>query len=183
MAKRIKVAEPTLATRAEAEDALGEIRDLTLERQRIALAIEVRKKAIDDQYAARLGDIDRAVLAKSEQLKVWAQANPADFGGKKSLAMTHGTIGFRLGNPTLKPLSKWSFVKVLEALQKAGLVDFIRKKEEVDKEALLARAKDKKNPFPFGEYGLRVSQEEPFFVDPKIESPEPIVTTETAVAA
>lgn len=183
MAKRINISNPTLATRADAETALGDIRQLTLERSRIALAIEVKKKSIDDQYSERLGEIDQTILAKSEQLKVWATANPSDFGGKKSLAMTHGSIGFRLGNPQLKTLPKWTFKKAFEAIKAAGLRKFIRTKEELDKEAVLASARDKKAPLSIAEYGLRVFQAEPFFVEPKIEEQETRISTETPAKA
>lgn len=183
MSNRIKVSTPTLSTRAQAEEALGEIRELTIEKAQHMLKIELAKKAAEDLHAARLAEIEKLLLSKTEQLKTWSEANPGEFGGKKSLDMTHGKIGFRLGNPQLKTLSKWTWDRVLEALRSAGLTPFIRTKEEVNKQALLDRAQDPTETFPLAGFGLRIAQDEPFFVDPKIEEQETRISTETSTAA
>jgi len=60
------------------------------------------------------------------------------FVGKvKSAETALAVFGFRLGQPTLKTLSKaWTWERVLEALIERGLKRFVRTKQEPDKEAL-----------------------------------------------
>lgn len=53
--------------------------------------------------------------------------------------MTFGTIGYRLSTK-LKTLPKWTFERVLESLKAGNKTEYIRIKEEVDKERLRGAA-------------------------------------------
>lgn len=173
--KRIKLSAPTIRTRAEAEQVVGDIRLATIERDRRKLDIEQAKKVIDDAHAEVIADLTRKIELCCEGLRTWAEGNPAEFGARKSLELTHGTIGWRLGNPTLKTLAGRTWDMVLAAAREVA-PRFVRKKEEVDKQSLLAE-RETVGPDMLRLLGVRVSQDEPFFVDPKIDEVEKRVTT------
>jgi phage host-nuclease inhibitor protein Gam len=72
----------------------------------------------------------------------------------------------------LKTLPGWTFDRVLQTLKTAGALDYIRVKEEVHKQNLLSD-RESIGPERLREIGLRVVQEETFFVEPKLtEVPE-----------
>lgn len=172
MSKRIKVNGPAIRTRAEAEVILGEIRDLTIELTQQTATRESELKAVDDEHRESIAALTKRVQEASELLRGWAEANPSEFKGAKSVALTHGTIGWRIGNPTLKTITGFTWDRVLEKIQGLPLFRrFIRTKEEVDKAAIIAE-RDSLAPDDLRAMGVRVMQEEAFFVDPKMEETE-----------
>ena len=72
----------------------------------------------------------------------------------------------------MKLLSKkWSWEKVLEALRSAHGDRFVRTKQEPDKEKLRAELADAE----LAVVGLRLDQEDRFFVEPKTETGDRVV--------
>lgn len=179
MSKRIKSNGPVIQSRGEAEGVLARIRSRVLNQQTLTADRERELQAVDEKYKGQLLLIEQEVNALTEQLRVWAEANPSEFGTAKSLVMTDGVIGWRIGNPTLKPLSGWTWDRVLEKLKSAAAyAGFVRIKEEVDKASILAQ----RESLPAGDLramGVRVVQDDLFFVDPKVEE----VTTRQVVPA
>ena len=72
--------------------------------------------------------------------------------------------------PTLKTITGFTWDRVLEKIRVA-YVEFVRTKEEVNKQAILDQ-RDILGPDKLRQMGVRVVQEEPFFIEPKIEEPE-----------
>lgn len=102
------------------------------------------------------------------------------FAKRKSLEMTHGVIGFRTGQPKCKTARGTTWADALE-LVKDRLPNYIRTKEEVDKDRLLAdrnlpcrrddEPEEAARPLlhEMALCGILVVQEESFFVEPKRE--------------
>ncbi len=112
-------------------------------------------------------------------LRAWAESHPDEFpNGRKSIQFTQGSLGFRTGTPKLALLNRlWNWDRVHKALISFGLAkDYLRTKEEVDKEAIIAATAA--NPDKAGAalacaaFGTKVVQEESFFVDPDITEVE-----------
>jgi phage host-nuclease inhibitor protein Gam len=179
--KRIKLSRPALKSRAEAEAVLGEVRALTISRNATQAKREKELQAVDDRYAGQLDELAQTMDEKVELLRGWAEGNPSEFGGKKSLDLTHGLMGWRIGQPTLKTLSGFTWDRVLEKIRTvfAEPAEFIRTKHEVDKQALLAQ-RDTIPAENLKAIGVRVVQDEPFFVEPKLDEPEPTRLREAA---
>ena len=170
MKNRIKITVPTIRSRAEAESVLGDIRTMTIERNQLVLEAEAAKKAIDAQIEQAVGERNQAMEIKTEQLRAWAEASPSEFLGKKTLFLTHGALGWRIGKPCLKTLPGWTWDRVLDALKEAQAA-YVHVKESVNKEQLIAD-REVLGSETLREFGVRVIQEEPFFVEPKIEEVE-----------
>ncbi len=168
---RIKVSAPSIKSRSQADDVLGRIRELTIHRNQTQLLLEKRRKELDDEYGALITADAVEIESLSESVRVWAEANPSEFGAKKSLETSHAVIGWRSGMPTLKAMSGWTWDRVLEKLKRLGRVEFIRTKEEVNKQGLLDQ-RETLGTDGLRELGLRVVQDEPFFIEPKMEETE-----------
>lgn len=176
MNTRIKLNRPDIAvpaSRSAAEAVVRKIVELKLEEQALKTEMDERITAIKKDYEARLGQIEAAMQPQVEAVHAWAEAHPEEFQGKKSLEMLHGIIGWRITPPALKPLRGFTWATVLNRLRDLGRFDFIRTKEEVNKEALLA-ARDTENLKAFY---CQVIQEDEFFIEPKLTPVEPRETT------
>ena len=137
-AKRIKQMVPAIKTRAQMESVVADICALTIYRDAQTAAMDQRLMEIRTEYELTLSQNQQELDGMMAMAQAWAEANPSEFGGKKSIDMVHGTVGFRTGMPKLKTLTGWSWDRVKEALHAGNYRQYIRTKEEVDKEGLLA---------------------------------------------
>jgi len=179
MKNRIKLNTPTIKSRAALEDVLGQIRSLTIARNQTQLQLEAEKTRLDEKYGERITEDQKQIEALTESVRVWVEANDSEFGGLKSAEFTHATIGWRTGQPTLKTLTGWTWDRVLEKIKFLGgrWSGYIRQKEEINKQALI-NDRELLSPQDFRDVGLRINQEESFFIEPNIEELENRQTTE-----
>jgi phage host-nuclease inhibitor protein Gam len=149
---------------------------------------------LSDPYASQgLLAIKARMNQLTLQAQTWAEAHPEQFEKKKSMELTDGKLGFRTGNRALHLLSrKFKWETVLQLLKKLKWgKDYVRTKEEVDKEAILrdtiVRPATDPDPKTFisekvlADAGMKVVQEENFFVEPnlteletRIAAPSPV---------
>ena len=179
--QRIKITPPTITTRDEAEAALNELAEKVNEKRAIAAEMDAQLLSVKDEYQPDLTKCDEAINLKAKQLEAWAIAHPEIFPkNRKSVDMVAGTIGFRKDTPSLVLLNRTvSWAKVLAVLTKARWRKFIRTKMEVDKDAILARAGTLEKPTKFQRttlpgLGLKIVQEEKFFVEPNLTEAKPV---------
>ncbi len=179
--KRIKQSVPAIQTRVEMETLVGEIAALELDERNLKTEMDGRMMEIRAEYEGRLTEIESQTKEKLARAQDWAEAHPNEFGKRKSIEMFHGTVGWRTGTSKLKMLSGWTWAKVLEVLKFDGRQAYIRIVEEVNKNAIIAD-REILAPDEMRNMGIRVVQEESFFVQPKEEkiTPAPIAGKEAA---
>lgn len=156
-------------TLEDVERLMGELALKDARRRALTAKMDEQLKAIRDRYAADLDALDAAQKALEEELASWAELHKESFGERRSLVLTHGTIGWRLGNPAIRLRPR---VKAEQALQmvKDRLPQYVRTSEELDKSALLAAFSGKAlSAEDLAACGLRVAQTERFYVEPKTE--------------
>ena len=106
-----------------------------------------------------------AIEQKTGEARAWAGANPHQFGSLRSIETLHGVAGWRTGGPSLRTLTGWTWDRVKETLKTMGASGYIRIKEEVNKQNLISD-RESIGPEKLREIGLRVVQEEIFYVEP-----------------
>jgi phage host-nuclease inhibitor protein Gam len=147
---------------------VAQISCLKLEEARLAAELDRELQAARVRFAPRLASLRAGLDGKTEAVRVWAEANRAAFGRLRSLAVPEGVLGWRTSQPALKTLAGWTWDKVLAKLKTLPLMrDYVRTREEVNKQRLLADrialgAETLQN------IGLSITQEDCFFVEPKI---------------
>lgn len=166
MTKRIKLIGASVATRADMEDLVGRIVELTILRDAHKVDMDDQIAGIRKSYETRLANAESEIERLTTIAKTWAENHPEEFGNKKSLEMVQAVVGFRTGTPKLKTLAKWTWDKVKTALIERGM-GFVRTKTEVDKDALLAKREQLGNELAC--VGLKVVQDEAFYIEPKRE--------------
>ncbi len=108
-----------------------------------------------------------------EGLKMYCEVNRHTIcpGDRKSKVLPTGTIAWRVTPPSVR-LSKVE--EVLRELQERGLSEYIRVKQEVDKEAILSAPAG-----VAGIPGISICQREEFVVEPAEDNVPPPVTKAT----
>ena len=158
-----------MRSRTDMEACCGRIRALTIELKALEAARNAAIQEVDNRYQPDLERLGAALGPEFKAAEAWAEANPAEFGALKSIEMVHALVGWRVGQPALKTLPGWTFDRVLERLRSVPVLRcFIRTKEEVDKQGIIA-ARGSLEEETLRGMGLRIVQDEAFFVEPKLE--------------
>ena len=149
------------ATRKQAEDLLFGIGELQREVARKETNMNDELAAIKRKYGDEVKPLNAVIDDQFAALHMYAEANKDDLleGKLKSCKMATGDIGWRTSTPKVTVRN----VKVvLESLKQLGLSQFIRMKEEINKEAILADKDQKAASIN----GITISQKDEFWVKP-----------------
>ena len=167
--QRIKVKLPTIATLEQAEAAMNELVSAENDRRKIVAARDSEILIINESFGPDITQLEELVAEKTNALRAWAEANPDVFPkNRKSLDLNSGVLGFRTGTPKLALLSRaWTWAKVIAAVQDAGFAFFVRTKEELDKDAIIAEVRAGRSGLAT-QIGVKVVQDESFFIEPKL---------------
>lgn len=136
---------------------------------KIQAEIELQCAKLRERRADELTRLCEERETAFDTLQAYAVENQAElFSRKKSLDMTHGTIGFRTGTPKLKTLKGFTWAAALQ-LVKDYLPAFVRTTEEIAKDKMLAERDTEGMMEQMAKCGIAVAQDETFFVEPKKE--------------
>lgn len=149
---------------AKYENALAEYATKSAQESKLLAEMEIKMTAIREQYAPKLKLLQESKVENFAIVQAYCEEHPELFAKKKSFETTFGTLGFRTDTPSLKTLKGFTWASVVE-LCKRNLPDYVRNKEEPNKEALLAD-REKVN---LADIGVQVVQQETFYVDLKKE--------------
>lgn len=177
-------------TREQADDAFANYAKSDAQIQKINAEIDLQCAKIREKYADRLSVLTIERDASFDILQSFATEHQDElFQKKKSLDMSHGTIGFRTGTPKLKTLKGFTWASALQ-LVKRFLPSYVRQTEEIAKDKLLADRDIELEPLPLhdlspaevsssagvrsmrsvlSECGIEVVQDETFYVEAKKE--------------
>lgn len=125
-------------TREQVVEHIRKIGDLTRDRSRLAATMNDGIAALQEQYAQEADPINERIEALQAGVHVWCEANRAaitDNGKVKYADFVTGTVKWRAGRESVG-LRKVE--AIIEALKRHGLHRFVRVKEEVNKDAILA---------------------------------------------
>ena len=172
-------------TREQADDAFASYAKSDAQIQKINAEIDLQCAKIREKYADRLSVLTIERDASFDILQSFATEHQDElFQKKKSLDMSHGTIGFRTGTPKLKTLKGFTWASALQLAKKFLPVTYIRQTEDIAKDKLLADRDLKEVAVydtPTGDprevtmreamaaCGIQVTQDETFYVEPKKE--------------
>lgn len=131
--------------------------------------MEKKIQKVRESYQEDIYTQQSIIMEATAKLKAFAEHNREElFTKKKSMETPHGRIGFRIGQWKVgyeKGFSK----KALGLIQELKL-PFIRTKEEIDKDKILTVREDEEQMKQLALCGIKVTQDETFFAEPKEET-------------
>lgn len=148
-------------SRDETVECIAAIGRLQRERSRIEAAMNDELAAIRQQFEERAKPLADDIRALSEGVHTWCEANRADLtgGGKVKFArLASGEVKWRMRPPKV---SLRGIDNIIEACKRLGLSRFVRVKEEINKDAMLAEPEVAQSLT-----GVSISQGEDFVVIP-----------------
>lgn len=161
----------TITSRAQAEAAMATLNQIDTGLARMdldeaeAIGAVREKHNAKQREAGRPGmEAEKSLLIK--ELEAWAETDEATWG-KRSMETPFGTLGFRVGQPTVSIIKKIvrSFDTALELLTKS-LSIYVRDVPQIDKaQILLDNAAKVLDVDALRECGLEVKQEDEFWVE------------------
>lgn len=177
--------------REKCEEAFGTYAKADAKLQQITAKMDGELTKIREKYQEDIAKLNQQIKDSGDIIEVFAKEHKEElFSKKKSIELAHGKIGFRTGTPAIKTLKGFTWASVTELL-KQFLPDYVRTKEEANKEALLAdydnvlEPKDENDPLAkipeadrptletmFPKIGIKIEQDESFFIEPKKEVTE-----------
>lgn len=170
MAKRIKIDAPML-THEEVVTVTGEIaaaaHALALDAERMNKKVDTLKRQHEEKQAA----LSAVIRIKTELLERWANANPQQFGERRSIDFPRAVIGYRLTTPRVETTKGVTHAAAIEQLaREPNGAQYIRvKAPELNKPAIIAARET--DAELFSRAGIVVTQGETFFVSPKTDGP------------
>lgn len=169
MATRQKAVVITDITPTQAEEAFANYSKNNSRLKSLTAKMEIEITKVREKYQDEIEQLGKEKDSAFAVLQTYALENEALFDKKKSLDMTHGKIGFRTGTPTVKNLKGYTWESVKNLVREFIGDNFIRVKEEVNKEAILAERDNQEVAQHFKKCGIEIRQDETFFVEPKEE--------------
>jgi len=189
---RIKVTVYKSISREQAEQAFAALAKADAENEKMIAEMEEEIIKIRERYQDTITANVEIISENARMLEAYLKLNPEVLGDKRSVELTHGKIGFRLGQPALKTLKGFTWEACKKLVKEQISADYIRPKEEIDKEKLLSdrevvltklfeyeendpilmidESKRPKLNSLFEQCGFEVEQKETFFIEPKKES-------------
>ena len=165
-----------IETREELERAMGEYAAAQIGLEKCKAEMEERIHEVRQDYEARLAALKLAAEAPFKQLELWARLHPEEFAERKSLELTHGTIGFRTGMPRVTVRRGTDEDELCQLLESHGCDRVVRKVRELDRAEIVRLAGsgneiERKFSAHLAEgFGLRVSQTERFYAEAREEA-------------
>lgn len=151
-----------------AQVCLQEYAHATSELKKIEAEMEIKIQKIREQYKGRIQPLKETQVDTFKLLQAFAEHNrEMYFSKKKSKDMTHGLIGFRMGQMKVK-FERGMSKKALPLVQEMDL-PFTRSKVELDKDKIIASREDEGIMKKLLMCGITVVQDESFYVDLKEE--------------
>jgi phage host-nuclease inhibitor protein Gam len=175
MTKRQKLEPCIISSRAALEAVVADVVKLKLEHTQALAVLEQEIAEVQKRHQETLLGIGRQIEAREAGVFVYCQKHRAAlFPEKKSLDLLLATVGFELTPPRVDKISaKDTFGKIglrLENLDWGAA--YVRYPDpEVNKERILADRAQLK-PEQLQEAGLRIEQDENFFIRPKSDVAE-----------
>jgi phage host-nuclease inhibitor protein Gam len=159
--KRDAVAHWVPTSRDQVAEAIAEIGRCQRERDIVRTAMNDQLSALKTQYEAQAKPHADRISELSRGVQLWCEANRDTLTAEsksKTVRLATGEIKWRMRPPSV---SVRGLADVLRTLIARGLDRFVRVKEELDKEAVLAEP-----DAVIGVPGITISQREDFVIVP-----------------
>lgn len=166
---RTKKKVTTLINQEELPEQMRKFAVATSKIKAIEADIELQTAEIIRRFESKLAKLNEEREEAVANMQNFAEYNRESlFTSRKSMDLPHGVLGFRTGTPKVEKSKKLTWEGIIEDL-KALDPSYVRTKEEVNKELIIANRNEPETMFKLNKIGVSVAQEETFFVEPKGE--------------
>ena len=161
----------TIMNRTDLENVLGRYAAAVIEADALKAELDRKVNELRAGYEERAAALGKRAEIFFADIEAYLANNPEEIpAGRKSLELLHGTVGYRTGNPTVRLPRGVEEAALCEELRGAGFPEYVRTREEVNREAVLAA--DDAARESLAAHGVKVTQtKDRFFIEIKREQP------------
>lgn len=155
--------QQVITSQEEFIDTLDQIARLGVKLDTLQATKETAVQKVLTEHDPEINKVSGEIDQLTKRAEQWASPRREKLfsKGKKSASTALTTYGYRLGQPTLKPLTGWTWNKVTTLLQTTRRKAYLVVKVAPDKEAIRQHIK----PHKLAKLGLVIKQEETFYVE------------------
>jgi phage host-nuclease inhibitor protein Gam len=117
---------------------------------------------VQKQFEQETADARASKVAAEKEIELFCHEHRDEFVDSKTKVLNYGLVAFRLSTPKLNVLKGFTWDSVIKLLKKFKMEDFIRVKEEVDRDAVKAKITEPKD---LAAIGLAITQSENFYYE------------------
>lgn len=170
MATKTKKKTFTNVTLDEAQEASQTYAVNSTKLQKIEAKMNEEINSVKSKYQDQITELKEECEEPLAMLEAFAFEQKSSWGKKKSFELLHCVVSFRTGTPKVDKSKKFTWDGVVELMKKNKLFkNFIRTKEEINKDAILAEKNEELLDRLKEECSVEVVQDETFSVDVKKE--------------
>ena len=148
------------------KENLAEYAKSEAEIRKINAEIDLAAQKLREKHQDKLENLGKIKTESFDVVMQYAEENPQLFEKKRSVETPFGNIGYRLGTPKLDRRKGFTWSACLELL-KSKFPQFVKVKEDINKEALLADKTLSDNDLKT--VGVEIVQNDTFYIDLKTE--------------
>jgi len=153
----------------EAVSVMRQYAEATSKLKQIEADIELAKQAIVDRHKDTITQLQGDANEASEKLIKYAEFNSKQlFVDGKTVDLQHGFLILRTATPRVDKIRSLSWNEAIEIL-KEKLPAFVRRKDEVNKDAIIGMRDDERVMAKLNKIGITVVQDETITVKTKEE--------------
>lgn len=131
--------------------------------------LDLKFSQLRDEKADELAKLEAEKNEAFYQVQTFALQNKeTQFSKKKSIDLSHSTIGFRMSTPKIKILKGFTEKAVTKLLERLA-PEYVRKTVEIDREKLIANRNKEGMKAKMKDYGVEVVRDETFYIELKKE--------------
>jgi phage host-nuclease inhibitor protein Gam len=175
MKNRIKL--PQLKSREEFFAAVDDAARISLHLRGLEAERDDQIQKVQDLFGPSFSEYQTQLTAAVAQAEAFAEAHQCELmlGKARSAETALARYGFRTGMPQLKLKSKVTWGMVVNTLLRERRSMWLRTKIEAAKDAIIAACQARAETAAIAErIGMKVVQEEAFYIEPKVESADQV---------
>lgn len=163
----------TLKSWEEVDSALKALAVISSKLMKEEASMNEDQLKIQQKYQPITDRLNAEKIGLERDIQLYCEGNKSMFDETRSFSLNYGKVGFRLGTGALKTLKgiTWEAAKSLVKSSKKWRDNFLRVKEDLDKNAILSSGLKKEE---LAKLGVYIHQEDAFYYEAFLKKTEPI---------
>jgi phage host-nuclease inhibitor protein Gam len=166
-------AKSTLKNYTEVDNILRAIAIIDSKKMKLESDMNDALIKIQQKYQPQMDKLNAEKLGYVRDIELFCKENKSEFESQRTKMLNYGEVGFRKGTGALKTLKgfTWEAVKSVIKSSKKLAENYLRVKEEVDKNKILTA---NLKPEELAKIGLCIHQEDNFIYEAYLKKPSEI---------
>jgi phage host-nuclease inhibitor protein Gam len=162
MAKKKTAQKSSLNSWQEVDECLRSIAEANTTVEKREADMNKRILVIQQSFEQETRDVRDSIVAHEKNVELFCKEHRDEFVPTKTRTLNYGFVSFRNAAPKLSCLRGFTWETVIALMKKLDMTQYIRTKEEVDKDLVKTELTDAAD---LAQIGLHIDQDEQFYYE------------------